>query len=505
MEKNNIKKLGVKLFLAPFLIALGACYGSDKDYGEENCGWYEPGMAADVDEYFIGREDTNSYKEIKEKDFIKTSENDKSTFSLCSTTSAYTNIRNMVMSYNMMPDKNAIKIEQMLNYFKYSYQVNGDDDLLIFNEVSDCPWNSNHKLASIAVKAKEAKIEEGSCNFVFLIDVSGSMSEEIGLIKKSFNMLLRNVSDNDRISIVTYANGTDTVLDGASGNQKDLIKQKVDGLRASGGTYGQGGIQRAYEIASKHFIEGGNNRVILATDGDFNIGISNSNELEGFIASKRETGVYLTVLGYGMGNYHDNTAETLARNGNGNAFYIDNESTAERLFEQGISSTFEVVAKDTKTQVVFNANQVESYRLLGYENSMLTDEDFHNTEKDAGEVLSGDVTVAMYEIIPTLDVDLTDNLFTSEIHFKDPSTNEDKVVKNEVAIYSNSQSDDFVFQSLVVEYGLVLRSSEYKGNSSLDHIISRYENKAQTFNTDFDREEFYSLVKKTINIQNQNY
>lgn len=507
MKKNNIMRKSVKLFLAPFIFLLGACksFGACKEEGVAmmNSGYthWPNSYASDASP---ARVDTNSYTEIKENNFINTSENNKSTFSLCSSTGAYTNLKNLVMNYGTMPDKNAVIIEQMLNYFDYSYEPNENETLAIFNEVSDCPWNSDHKLASIAVKAKDAEVPPGNNNFVFLIDVSGSMYSVLDMVKSSFEILTRNLSDNDRVSIVTYANGVSTVLDGASGKDRDLIISKVNGLMANGGTNGSGGIQKAYEIARKHFINDGNNRVILATDGDFNIGISDQTELQNYIADKRDSGIYLSILGFGMGNYHSDTAETLAKNGNGNMFYIDSERTANKLFGQDLMAAFEVVAKDTKTQVTFDSNQVASYRLLGYENALLSDDDFNNTQKDAGEILSGDVTVAMYEIVLNENADLTQSLFTSEIHYKDPKTSVDKELKNENAIYSATKSDDFVFQALVVEYGLVLRDSQYKGDATYNHVIGLYEEKSSIFNRDDNRKEFYNLVRATKALKNGN-
>ena len=490
MKKNNRKLFSVKFFLAPFLLALGACDANGMCCDNVESYNYYP-KSADEE---IG--DTNSYLDIKENRFTKASENNKSTFSMCSSTEAYTNIKNLINN-GSLPNKNSVIIEQMLNYFSYSYQLNENENLGILNEVSDCPWNSSHKLASIAVKAKEVESISGNLNFVFLIDVSGSMSEELGNVKECFETLTKKLGDNDRVSIVTYANGVNTVLDGASAKDKDLITTKVNSLTASGGTNGSGGIQKAYEIAQKHFINGGNNRVILATDGDFNVGISNQGELEDFISSKRNTGIYLTILGFGMGNYHSSTAQTLARSGNGNVFYVNDRNEARKIFTNGIASVFEVVAKDTKTQIVFDVEQVNTYRLLGYENAMLTDEQFQDEKVDAGEVLSGDVTVAMYEIELTENADLTKSLFTSDIHYKDPKTNEDKFVKNDNAIHNSNYSADFTFQSMVVEYALVLRESKYKGDASLDHVIRMYNENSSNYTNDEDKVGFYTLLTKT--------
>ena len=498
MKTTNVKKISAKLFLAPLLCLLGGCAGG----GYYDCGEMYAPSDAQYQEVMV---DTNDYETIKENAFVDTAINNKSSFSLCSSTAAYTNIRNMILENGYLPNKNAVNIEQMLNYFTYSYSLNEGETLGIFNEVSDCPWNSNHKLASIAVKAKDTETVGGSMNVVFLIDVSGSMYDRLPLVQKSFNYLINNLSDNDRVSIVTYANGVNTLLDGASGKDRAKIKNKVDSLTAGGGTNGSGGIQRAYELAIKHFIEGGNNRVILATDGDFNIGISNQKDLEDFISSKRESGVYLSVLGYGMGNYHDSTAETLARHGNGNAFYIDNESEARKMFAQGLSTAFEVVAKDTKTLITFDKEQVASYRLLGYENALLTEEQFNDEKVDAGEVLSGDVTVAMYEIVLAEGANLDGDLFTSEIHYKDPKTNENKEVKNTNSALSSARSNDFNFQSMIVEYALLLRNSKYKGTASYEQILEMYNSNKSYFNDNEERATFIRLVEETKRLYQQHY
>ena len=498
--RNNKRKLNsVKFFLAPFLLALAACSGGRS---------YAPDMADGYSSAPMGRNtkpqtDTNTYLAIKENDFIKTTVANKSSFSMCTSNGAYANMAGLI-ERGIKPSKDAVIIEQMLNYFSYSYQLNEGESLGVFNEVSDCPWNSGHKLASVAVKAKEVT-STGNFNFVFLIDVSGSMYDEMGNVKTCFTTLIKGLSDNDRVSIVTYASGVNTVVDGASAKDKDTLIEKVNGLMASGSTNGSGGIQKAYEIASKHLINGGNNRVILATDGDFNVGISKTSDLEKFIANKRDSGIYLSVIGFGMGNYHDSTAQTLARNGNGNVFYVSNENDAKNLFVNGLSSMFEVVSKDTKTQVVFDVNQVDSYRLLGYENALLTEAEFNDSNKDAGEVLSGDVTVAMYEIVLKENADLTKSLFTTEIHFKDPKTNEDKVIKNERAIYNSNGSMDFVFQSAVVEFGLLLRDSAYKGEASYDHILDVYANNGGDYSNDENKVKFFELVTKAKQIVNQNY
>ena len=456
--------------------------------------------------------DTNMYKEIIENKFIKTATENKSNFSLSSSTAAYTNIKNMIFEENCIPNKDAVLIDQMINYFDYDYKLQDGEKIGIFNEVADCPWNEDHFLASIAVKAKEIdETERKNMNVVFLIDTSGSMSSYINMMKTAFEKLTNKMSDEDRISIVTYSTQVETILDGASGKDKNRILGKINTLSAGGGTNGGRGIQKAYEIAQSNFIEDGNNIVILATDGDFNVGIKTNEELAGFISKKRDTGIYLSILGFGYGNYRFDFAETLAKNGNGNMFYISNQHEIDRLFDGNIAGALEVLAKDVKTQIVFDKNQVDSYRLIGYEHSLMSSEEFEDNKTDAGEILAGDVTVALYEIILNDEVDLNADLFTTEIRYKDPSTNKDQVMSNQNSRYSFTQSENFVFQSLVAEYGMILLDSQYKGTSNYVSIVDDYNEHKNNFLNDAKKEEFIRLVVCTkeltdnINVNNRNY
>ncbi len=420
----------------------------------------------------IERTYNEEYVDINERGFIDPTLNPLSNFSLDSSSYAYSNIRRLIRN-NEYISKDAVVIEQMLNYFEYSYKNDTDEALAITIELANCPWNDEHYLAAISVNAKDIELNETKNNLVFLIDTSGSMgdSNKLGLFQESFKLLANSLDEDDTISIVTYASGVKVIADGIKGNEKISLVNAIDELVAYGGTNGSGGIEKAYKIAQKHFIANGNNRIILATDGDFNIGISNQNELNDFISNKRESGVYLSVLGYGFGNAKHNTMETLAKNGNGNAYYIDSLLEAKKVFINEIGSTLNTIAKDSKIQVEFNPNIVNKYRLLGYENSMLSDEQFEDENTDAGEIGAGHTTIAMYEIELKEDYSVTEYILKTKLRYKEPSNDEQKEIVDEITQIKEIPSMDFMFAACVVEFGLILRESNYKGNSSYNHLM----------------------------------
>ena len=413
---------------------------------------------------------TEEYTEIVERGYIDPLDNPLSNFSLDSSSYAYTNLRRMINN-NQYIEKDAVVIEQMLNYFNYSYTNDTNEALSSTLELAECPWNEEHNLALISVNAKEIEMKNTKNNFVFLIDTSGSMSSsnKLGLFQESFRIFSDSLDEDDTVSIVTYANGVRVIANGVNGSEKLKLVEAVDELIAGGGTNGSGGIQTAYDLAMDHFIDGGNNRVLLATDGDFNIGISSQWALNEFISSKRNKGVYLSVFGYGFGNNKHNTMETLAKNGNGNAYYIDSILEAKKVFVSELGSVLNTVAKDSKIQVEFNPNKVNKYRLLGYENSMLTNDQFEDENTDAGEIGAGHTTIAMYEI-ELKDNDVNEFIYKTKLRYLDTSDNLNKEVTNELNEI-NIASNDFMFASSVVEFGLILRDSQYKGNSTYIHLI----------------------------------
>ncbi|MBQ8107227.1 MAG: von Willebrand factor type A domain-containing protein, partial [Ruminococcus sp.] len=372
------------------------------------------------------------YSEYTDNDFKNVSDEPVSTFSTDVDTASFTRVRRMIHD-SLSIDGEAVRTEEFVNYFKYDYpQPQGDDKVAINTELSDCPWNSNARILRIGLQAKEAEVKDIDSNIVFLIDVSGSMlgEDRLGLVQKAFAMLAENLGQNDRVSIVTYAGDDAVVLQGTSGADKDKIIKALNSLEAGGSTAGAKGINTAYELAEKNFIEGGNNRVILATDGDLNVGISSVEELTDLITDKKESGIFLSVLGFGIGNYKDNRLEALADNGNGNYAYIDSLDEAERVLVTEMNGTMFTVAKDTKVQVEFSENCVKRYKLIGYENRMLQTEDFEDDTKDAGDIGSGQQVTALYELILN-DAPENDMLKVS-VRYKEADEDVSKLIEKEV-------------------------------------------------------------------------
>lgn len=476
-----MKKL-VFVYMLCVSLLLTACSSNDP-YG------YEP-----IYDYMPVSNET--YAEITENPFIQTGDMPVSTFSTDVDTASYANIRRM-LGYGDLPVKDAVRIEEMINYFDYDLDAPVDQDINVITELSKAPWNENHDLFMVALKAKELSFEESNgMNLVFLIDVSGSMSEsnKLPLLKEALYLLIENLRPTDRISLVAYAGSARVILDG--GDDQDEIKDAIRQLSAGGSTAGASGIELAYQVAQNNFIEGGNNRIILASDGDFNVGMSDVEALEEFISEKKETGVFLSVLGFGTGNLRDDVMESLADHGNGVYFYIDSIKEAEKVFLHQLSATMMTVAKDVKLQIEFNPAHVYAYRLIGYENRVLEYDDFEDDAKDAGDMGSGHVVIAFYEIIRTDSSEEVESLEFDEIEalryngenyldefsmisirYKDPEGETSKLIESKTYMtsYTENPSETFVFASSVVEFGLLLRDSEYKHDASYDHVIERAE------------------------------
>lgn len=451
-------------------------------------------------------ENSESYLELEEKGFTDTMVNNKVNVSLDSSTAAYSNLRRAIKNGNIIyPDM--VNIEQMLNYFNYSYVNESSDVLTSFLELGNCPWNENNKLLSVAIKAKDFELNNNTRNnFVFLLDVSGSMrsSDKLPLMIEAFKILIDSLNDDDRISIVTYASSESVLLDGGYGYEKNKISAIISDLEAGGSTAGSAGIRTAYELAEKHFIEGGNNRVFLATDGDFNVGISSIEGLERFIERRRETGVYLSLLGFGSGNLHSSTMDTLASAGNGNYYYIDSVLEARKVFIETLGGTLLTLAKDAKASIEFNSEIVEKYRVIGYENKILTDEEFENSETDAGEIGAGHTVICLIEVVLKEDVLLNEEqtIVTSILRYKDVLDGEmNKEIITTCDRISADESEDFVFAGAVAEFGLLLRNSKYKGNASYESILSRVYN--YTYIKDVYKKEFCELVTIISDQDNQ--
>lgn len=463
----------------------GPCFDNSDSYtetppipmpGEIESSMYNKGGFFNAEEYTA--EDENVFK--------NTFTSPLSTFSIDTDTASYSNLRRYVLGLGMLPPNGAIRTEELINYFDYDNPLPTDGTpFAVSTEVSKCPWNSENNLAMISVQGDEFTEKQPS-NLVFLLDTSGSMYtiEKLPLVKKSMKMLLDQLDENDTISIVTYASGTGVALESTPVSEKDKITQALDSLTAGGGTSGAAGITLAYEQAEKNLIDG-NNRIILCTDGDFNIGDSSTGDLEKLITEKRNKGIFLTVLGFGMGNYKDNRLETLADKGNGSYAYIDNEREAKKIFVDEMPKTLYTIAKDVKIQVEFNPERVKEYRLIGYENRVLNNEDFNNDNKDAGELGCGANVTAFYEIVPadgtekndlkyqTSELTGSNELMTVKIRYKDPDGTESKLLETPVDdIAANQTSDNFRFAAALAELGMILNDSEYKGSADMDSVIS---------------------------------
>lgn len=422
---------------------------------------------------------SDKYNEYVENPFMNVSENPISTFSTDADGASYANIRRFIQQDNQIPLKGAIRTEELINYFQLDYDYNNTTHPISLNgEVSECPWNSANRLIRIGLKGKPILKENlPPSNFVFLIDVSGSMASEdkLDLLKNGFNYLIDELSNKDKVAIVTYAGSAGIVLESTFGNEKEKIKKAINSLGSGGSTAGAEGIITAYEIAQQHLIENGNNRIIIGTDGDFNVGPSSQEELIELIEQKRDLGIFLTVLGVGRGNLNDAALEQIANNGNGTYEYIDNIEQLKKVFIYDYNK-FYTVAKDVKIQIEFNPNNVESYRLIGYENRVLNNEDFEDDEKDAGEIGSNQNVTALYEIIPKNNINnQTNPTFTIDFRYKNPNSNTSIPLELEIFDQGNSfnQSSDFMkFTSSIASFSMLLSKSEYKGTSNYNDIIN---------------------------------
>lgn len=466
--------------------------------------------------------DQEAYSKIVENEFRSVRENPLSTFSIDVDNASYSNVRRFI-NQGSAPPKDAVRIEEMINYFTYDYPQPRDEHPFSINtELSDCPWQKDHKLILVGIKGKEIEKESlPPSNIVFLIDVSGSMQgpNRLGLVKKSFRLLVDQMRKEDKVAIVVYAGAAGLVLPPTSGTDKDEIIAAIEKLEAGGSTAGGEGIKLAYKTAREHFLKNGNNRVILATDGDFNVGVTSDGELVRLIEQERESGVFLTVLGYGMGNYKDSKMEQLADKGNGNYAYIDNILEAEKQLVKQMGGTLHTIAKDVKIQIEFNPAFVKGYRLIGYENRVLAKEDFNNDKKDAGELGSGHTVTALYEVVPTgasnkyLDsvdalkyqsTSISDaarasgELMTVKFRYKQPKDTVSNLitvpVKNSDAKQFASASENLRFASAVIEFGMTLTDSKFKGTTTTRSILSIARN-AKGKDEEGYRAEFIKLVE----------
>jgi len=459
-----------------------------------------------------------SYARIQENIFKRVGTAPLSTFSIDVDKAGYSNIRRMINNGQEVP-QDAVKIEEMINYFSYNYsKPKGKHPFSITTEMARPPWNTHAKLVRIGLKGKDIPANKvPASNLVFLLDVSGSMNSpnKLPLLKKSLRILVNQLREKDKVSIVVYAGAAGLVLEPTSGVQKEKILEAINNLSAGGSTAGGEGIELAYKIAQEHFIKRGNNRIILATDGDFNVGASSNRSMEDLIVEKRKSGVFLTVLGFGMGNYKDSKMETLADKGNGNHAYIDTMQEAQKVLGAEFFGTMYTIAKDVKIQVEFNPNKVQAYRLIGYENRLLNDEDFKDDTKDAGELGSGHTVTALYEIIPVgvksiyvKDVDglkytkvvtnnFSDELLTVKFRYKEPTGDTSKLIVKTLKDTSTNfedASNDFKFSAAVALFGMQLRKSVFINTLKKNDVIALAE-AGKGKDTDGYRAEFIRLVK----------
>lgn len=459
---------------------------------------------------------TEEYDYFVENRFVSPFLQPLSTFSIDVDKASYANIRRLINNCDL-PQPGAVRIEEMINYIDYDYPLpEAGQPFSINMELGRCPWQDRHQLLMIGIKGEEMKTDEiPPSNLVFLIDVSGSMDSKykLALLKKAFNILINNLRPDDRVSIIVYAGAAGQVLPPTSGNEKETILAAIKKLQAGGSTAGGAGIKLAYKTARKNFLKNGNNRVILATDGDFNVGVSSNDALVSLIEKNRDDGISLSVLGFGMGNYKDYRMEEISNAGNGNYFYIDNILEAEKVFGKELMGTLYTIAKDVKIQIEFNPQKVKAYRLVGYENRMLEAEDFNDDKIDAGDIGSGYTVTAFYEIIPTgskeevasvdtlkyqtLTMNPSDELMTFKLRYKEPNGKKSKLITCSIheKDLSGSKLDNFRFAACVAEFGLLLRNSEYKGNANFSKVIKRTKKSLDGDSYGY-RNEFLQLLRK---------
>ncbi len=430
--------------------------------------------------------DENGQNKIKENPFVSTSENPTSTFSADVDTGSYSYIRKLItQGYSLKELQSSFggyaRTEEMVNYFSYNYNLPEENELFGTTvQIAPCPWNPENRLMILGLSTLKVEPETEN-NLVFLIDVSGSMASEdkLELLKKAFSYLVPHLGEDDRVSIVTYSGKEEVVLEGCEGSKTDKIMNAVNKLRASGSTNGEAGINKAYQIAEKYYIQGGNNRIIMASDGDLNVGVSSAEELKNLVSSKRDQGVYISVMGFGTGNYRDSNMEAIADNGNGVYYYIDSVTEAEKVFGGDIFSTLYTVAEDVKLQITFSEEYISEYRLIGYENRVLSNEDFDNDFKDAGEVGAGHTVTVCYELKPVKqEVGAAENWFKLAVRYKNPGETQSVLREYDFGSesYTETPEDDFKFISAVVQFSMLLRESDYlTSDITLGSVISSLE------------------------------
>ena len=503
-------------------------YGSKRDRASKSVSMATPAMAYESKHSFQrynNNFNTEGYASVNENGFRNVKNNPLSTFSVDVDNASYSNIRRFI-SMGEMPPADAVRIEEMINYFKYDYpEPKGEHPFSVYTELADCPWNNRHQILHVGLRGRS--IDKSSLppsNLVFLIDVSGSMNvpNKLPLLKSAFGLLVNELRLQDQVAIVVYAGAAGLVLESTPGNRKEAIMKAIDNLEAGGSTAGGAGLKLAYTEAERNFVKGGNNRIILATDGDFNVGESSNGGMERLVEEKRELGIFITVLGFGMGNIKDDKMEIIADKGNGNYSYIDNLQEARKVLVREFGGTLFTIAKDVKFQIEFNPSRIKSYRLIGYENRLLNDEDFNDDRKDAGEMGAGHNVTALYELIPSgsderipsvdplkyqssestresLGIrrsDFSEEYLTIKLRYKKPDGNTSMLLEKPVIGYIkdiDDTSDNLRFAASVAEFGMILRDSEFKGSSTLEGA-ARLARSARGDDEDGYRSELIRLI-----------
>lgn len=488
-------------FVCVALAALAGCSKSSQEHFAPPAAALPASAESDQGSIVLAQDgeqayNTEAYDRIDENPFLAVRQNPLSTFSIDVDTASYANVRRF-LNLRSLPPKDAVRIEELVNYFPYRYAPPEDDaPFAVHAETAACPWAPSHRLLRIALKGREIDFQNRpASNLVFLLDVSGSMNDpnKLPLLKSALKLLVERLGENDRVAIVVYAGASGLALPATSGERQETILAALDGLEAGGSTNGGAGIELAYQVARENFIKGGVNRVVLATDGDFNVGVSDQGSLSRLIEREAESGVFLSVLGFGSGNLKDSTMEQLADRGNGNYAYIDSINEARKALVEQAGGTLVTIAKDVKLQVEFNPEQVGSYRLIGYENRLLKSEDFNDDRKDAGDIGAGHTVTAFYELAPigeesaapavdelkyqrageTTDAAGSGELATLKLRYKEPDGEQSRAMSITVVDSGGSFSDaseDFRFAAAVAAFGLVLRDSPHKGNADLAGI-----------------------------------
>jgi Ca-activated chloride channel homolog len=471
-------------------------------------------------ESFDGATNGERYAKIEENPFLETVRAPLSTFSIDVDTASYSNVRRF-LNQGSLPPKDAVRIEELVNYFEYDYpQPVGDVPFSVNTEVAACPWNANHKIVQIGLQGKKVSLDNvPPSNLVFLLDVSGSMNspDKLPLLKQGLKTMVNQLSNKDRVAIVVYAGASGLALPSTSADDKQKINEALDRLEAGGSTNGGQGIRLAYQVAQDNFISNGNNRVILATDGDFNVGLTNDNELVSMVEQKRQSNIFLSVLGFGSGNLNDSMMEKLADKGNGNYAYIDSNEEARKALGNQVAGTLYTIAKDVKIQVEFNPAKVAGYRLIGYENRLLADKDFNDDKKDAGEIGAGHTVTALYEVVPAgqkvenpgvddlryskvepSDTNFNAELLTVKLRYKEPDGDQSRLLTMGLLDKNNAfenASENLRFASAVAGFGMLLRDSNYKGNVNFNEVW-QIANSSRGNDLKNYRTEFVELVEK---------